>query len=51
MAGLSYFYESDWRILVGYFMAVPTLLIFIPNFFVLETPRYYMDKDPKKVVR
>lgn len=51
MAFLSYMFNNDWDILVGYFMTLPTLIILIPNIFFLETPRFYMDKDPKMVIK
>lgn len=46
MAFLSYGFDNNWKILVGYFITLPTTLILLPNILFFETPRYYMDKNP-----
>ena len=45
---LSYIYDNDWKTLVTYYMMIPMIILNIPNFFIIESPRFYLNNSGKK---
>ena len=42
---LAYLFDDNWRDLILYFTMIPMIILNIPNFFLIESPRFYINKD------
>ncbi len=42
---ISYLVNNDWRIMSVYFTVIPYILLNFSNLYIIETPRFYIEKD------
>jgi hypothetical protein len=48
---VAYLVDNNWRIMSLYFTMIPYIILIISNFYILETPRFYIEKDNSMVVK
>ena len=48
--GIAYLTGNDWRILVKFGIAIPFLILSIPNFFMPESPRFFVNRGKDHLI-
>ncbi|EWS71161.1 MFS transporter (macronuclear) [Tetrahymena thermophila SB210] len=47
---LGYLFNNNWQILIRYWFFIPMILLQSTMFYIIESPRFYLNKDKHKVV-
>ncbi|KAL4460476.1 hypothetical protein ABPG74_000227 [Tetrahymena malaccensis] len=47
---LAYLFNNNWQILIRYWFFIPMILLQPTMFYIIESPRFYLNKDKSKVV-
>ncbi|KAL4481625.1 hypothetical protein ABPG74_007714 [Tetrahymena malaccensis] len=47
---LGFLFNNDWKILIRYWLFIPAIILWFPLFYLIESPRFYLNKDKEKLV-